>query len=73
MADTGWPFPLRTHLNPLLLVQVGDIELLAWRMRQHLVVLLQDLVEALQRRKCPSLMHRGHQQNCVLVLHNSSR
>jgi hypothetical protein len=40
---------LRTHLDPLLLVQVRDVELLARRMRQHLVMLLQDLVEALQR------------------------
>ena len=29
------------------MVQVRNVELLAWRMRQQLVVLLQDLVEAL--------------------------
>jgi hypothetical protein len=33
-------------LDPLLLVQVRDVELLARRVRQHLVVLLQNLVEA---------------------------
>mmetsp|Transcript_15875 Transcript_15875/g.47773 ORF Transcript_15875/g.47773 Transcript_15875/m.47773 type:complete len:412 (+) Transcript_15875:1024-2259(+) len=32
-------------LDPLLLVQMGNVELLAGRMRQHLVVLLQDLME----------------------------
>ena len=38
------------HLDPLLLVQVRDVKLLAGRVRQHLVVLLQDLVEALRHK-----------------------
>lgn len=42
-----------TDLDPLLLVQVGDVELLAGRVRQHLVVLLEDLVEALQASTLP--------------------
>ena len=35
------------HLHPGLVVQVRDVELLAGRLRQHLVMLLQDLVETL--------------------------
>ena len=35
------------RLDPRLMVQMRDVELLARRMRQQLVVLLQDLVEAL--------------------------
>ena len=39
------------RLDPGLVVQVRDVELLAGRMRQQLVVLLQDLVEALRQKK----------------------
>ena len=35
------------YLDPGLVVQVRDIELLAGGVRQHLVMLLQNLVEAL--------------------------
>ena len=36
------------HLNPRLVMEMGHIELLARSMRQNFVMLLQDLVEALQ-------------------------
>lgn len=36
-----------TDLDPGLLMQVGDVKLAAGRMRHQLVVLLQNLVEAL--------------------------
>ena len=39
------------RLDPGLMVQVRDVELLAGRMRQQLVVLLQNLVEALRKQK----------------------
>ena len=39
------------RLDPGLVVQMRDVELLARRMRQQLVVLLQDLVEALQMQR----------------------
>ena len=35
-------------LHPWLLMQVCDVKLAAWRMRHQLVMLLQNLVEALQ-------------------------
>ena len=37
-----------TNLDPWLVVQMADVELSDWRMWQHLVMLLQDLVKALQ-------------------------
>lgn len=39
-----------THLHPELAVQVGNPELTAGRMGEHLVVLLEDLVGALQHK-----------------------
>eukprot|EP00967_Tisochrysis_lutea_P079663 scaffold109086_cov17-Tisochrysis_lutea.AAC.1 len=40
------------YLHPGLLMQVGHVELAAWRMGQQLVVLLQDLMKALHACKC---------------------
>lgn len=37
------------YLDPRLVMEVGNIELLTGGMWQHLVVFLQDLVEALHR------------------------
>ena len=39
--------PLGTHLHPWLLVEMRNVELPARRMRQALVMLLENLVEAL--------------------------
>ena len=38
---------VETDLDPWLIVQMADVELPDWRMWQHLVMLLQDLVKAL--------------------------
>jgi len=42
--------PPSTHLHPWLLVQMGHVELAAGRVGQALVVLFQDLVEALRKK-----------------------
>ena len=48
------------------MVQMRDVELLARRMRQQLVVLLQDLVEALVAVKCMLALQSMH--SCLLIV-----
>ncbi len=48
MCQNAWTIlSARRDLDPGLLMQVGDVELAAGRVRHQLVVLLQNLVKAL--------------------------